>query len=141
MEWLPGIICIAVGLLWLLLRATIEKKAGAGSFWSHLVKQVAVIRNIPVIGWIWSLLPVLLMVLGVCWIVGWVPSWLKQDVATPACGSITSKPAELSPLSWPRYSCKSQSAAGESWGSCLSRAAYTEDPRRGCPGAERCCPP
>jgi hypothetical protein len=139
--WLPGILCILVGVLWLILRAIVEKKAGAGSFWSQLVKEFAVIRNIPVVGWLWTILPVLLMVLGICWLMGWVPSWLKQDVPSPACGAIRSKPPEISPLSWPRYSCKSQSAAGDAWDSCLPRTAYTDEARRGCPGADRCCPP
>jgi len=51
---------------------------------------------------------------------------------------------ERSPLAvpeWNRWSCMSKPEAGQQWKHCLRRKDYSDRPRDGCPGRQRCCPP
>jgi len=56
------------------------------------------------------------------------------------CGKPNTKSGFQQPAGWDQYSCKSQSQAGGSWGSCLSRSDYSNTGGTGCPGTEKCCP-
>jgi hypothetical protein len=57
------------------------------------------------------------------------------------CGDGSIAGAFASPPDWPAWSCRSRVAAGERWGACLRREAYSSEAGRGCPGNQRCCPP
>lgn len=144
--WIPGAILLAAGIAWLTLRVTIEKKAVTGSWWSHLVKELAIIRDLPVIGFIWRLLPLLLITAGVLWMSGLRPPGMGGDERqgpnrTTLCGDPEARPETLKERAWREYTCTGRKEAGASWPRCLPRGAYTTQAGRGCPGRERCCPP
>lgn len=59
-----------------------------------------------------------------------------------ACGADdATRPESVPEDDWSNYTCAEESDAGAAWDSCHAREAYTETPARGCPGAQRCCPP
>lgn len=85
------------------------------------------------------------------------PTWNAREVPpplpapTPArivpaegglCGFGPSPVGVSSEAEWSRYACRSQQELSPgTWGRCLLRSAYTDEAGRGCPGAQRCCPP
>lgn len=143
-SWVPGALLLAGGVAWIALRVTIERKAVTGSWVSHLIRELAVIRQLPVIGLVWRLLPLLLITAGILWLSGVRPPGMGDggEASRPSshCAVPSHRPASVPAASWSDYRCESQSQAGDRWSQCLSRSAYTEAPGRGCPGAERCCP-
>lgn len=142
--WVPGAVLLAAGLVWIAVRVTIEKKAVTGSWLSTLIRELAVIQQIPIIGRIWRLLPVLLVVAGILWLVGVRPPGMgggESSDSSTLCGVDSSRPDAISKTAWSSYECAGESDAGDHWGQCLSRSKYTSEPGRGCPGAQRCCPP
>jgi len=98
-----------------------------------------VIRNIPVIGFLWKLAPVLFLVGGVLWLLGFRPPGVETPRPPTACASSSATPKEVTSEAWQGYECKTKSGAKD-WSQCLSRSAYTSNAQRGCPGAQRCCP-
>lgn len=57
------------------------------------------------------------------------------------CGSDQAETRHSLSPGWESHRCLSRGEAGEElWARCLSRPEYTDEPGRGCPGAERCCP-
>lgn len=60
--------------------------------------------------------------------------------AASHCGHADAAIAAAPPVAWSSWLCLTREAAGPRWPSCLPRKAYTQDPARGCPGEERCCP-
>ena len=142
-SWVTGVVLLVAGLGWIVLRVTIEKKATTGSWWSHLIRELAVIQRLPVIGLIWRLLPLLLVAAGILWLSGVRPPGMGDGAEAPSslCGSASHPPEGVSESAWTEYRCRGQSEAGDSWGECLRRSQYTTEARRGCPGAQRCCPP
>jgi len=141
--WGFGVLLLVCGVGWLVLRATIERKASMGSWWSHLGKQVGVIRDVPVVGVVWRVAPILLIAAGVAWLLG-----LRPPGFTPApaerlptlCGDVAARPTSIPEVEWTRYTCTGRAAAEARWPLCLDRAQYTIDAGRGCPGKARCCP-
>lgn len=141
-SWVPGALLLGAGVLWIALRVTVEKKAVSGSWLSHLIRELAVIRQLPVIGLIWRLAPLLLVAAGILWLTGIRPPGMSggERDSSSLCGAASSRPDEISETAWSAYQCRGERDAGERWGQCLSRSGYTDEPGRGCPGAQRCCP-
>lgn len=144
-SWVFGAVLVAIGVAWIVLRVTIETKAVTGSWLSHLIRELAFIRRLPVIGLIWQLLPLLLVAAGILWLTGVRPPGMSDAPSVPSapsslCGSASHRPDAIEAAAWSEYQCRAASEAGERWSECLGRSQYTDAPRRGCPGAERCCP-
>ena len=141
-SWVPGAVLLAIGVVWIALRVTIERKAVTGSWVSHLIRELAVIRRLPVIGWLWQLLPLLLIAAGIVWLAGVRPPGMSGGGGSGSlCGDPSSRPATIAESAWESYECRGEAEAGDRWSQCLGRSRYTDQARRGCPGAERCCPP
>ena len=69
------------------------------------------------------------------------PSSERTAADTPPtlCGAADARGAASRP-EWSRWSCLPEAEASN-WRTCIARSEYADDPRLGCPGAERCCPP
>ena len=141
---LTGILLVLVGAGWIALRVVIERGANQGSWLSHLAKQFAVIGHIPLVGFLWKVLPVLLLAGGVLWLAGVRPPGLgggRSRSAEPVmCGAAAARPETVPAAEWSAYACRTRAEAGSAWAACLPQSAYAGD-GRGCPGAARCCPP
>ena len=66
----------------------------------------------------------------------------RPAVASGRCGEARARiPDGLTTEDWGQFVCVGQEQAGDRWGSCYPRTAYSDSSGDGCPGAERCCPP
>ena len=140
---LIGILLVLAGAAWIALRVIIERGAGKGSWLSHLAKQLAVIGHVPLIGFVWKILPILLLAGGVLWLAGVRPPGFGgagRKAAPTRCGKVEAQPPGVSAEAWTSYACKTRAEAGDDWAACLPKSAYAGD-GKGCPGAARCCPP
>ena len=139
---LTGIVLVLVGLGWMFLRVVIERGAGQGSWLSHIAKQFAVIGHLPVIGFLWKVLPILILAAGVAWLFGVRPPGFggRSRSSRPAmCGAAEARPSEVPASEWSSHTCKTRQEAGSAWSKCLPQTAYAGE-GRGCPGTARCCP-
>ena len=140
---LVGILLVLAGAGWIALRVAIERSASKGSWLSHVAKQFAVIGHIPLIGFLWKILPILLLAAGVLWLAGVRPPGMgggSRSSRPAMCGAAEARPSDVPESDWGSYSCKTKGQAGDDWPACLPQSAYAGD-GRGCPGAARCCPP
>ena len=141
---LTGIALVLVGAAWIALRVVIERGAGKGSWLSHLAKQLAVIGHVPLIGFLWKILPMLFIAAGVLWLAGVRPPWMdggrSRSPAPTMCGAAQARPPQIPADAWSGYTCRARTEAEAVWAECLPQAAYAGG-GRGCPGAARCCPP
>jgi len=68
-----------------------------------------------------------------------VPS--QTPVFTTHCGQTgVNPPDDVSTSDWASYGCADEAIAEDDWSRCFRYSEYTDDPDRGCRGAERCCP-
>jgi hypothetical protein len=146
--WWIGVLLIVAGVGWIVLRVVIERGAQKGSWFSHSVKQVSVIGQLPLIGLLWRLLPFLMIAAGIAWLAGYRPFGLGRPShpAAPAppptrCGDPAATPSQVPASEWSSYRCKTQAQAGAAWTRCLSQTQYAGPGGAGCPGTARCCPP
>jgi hypothetical protein len=136
-SWVPGAALVGIGVGWQVLRLILSRTRGL----STLSKPLRAIRYLPIVGLLWRFFPQLLMVGGIVWIV----TAFDDEGSAPAapaslCGATESRPESIAEGDWSRYRCRGEAAAGDRWDRCLRRSRYTDLSKRGCPGAERCCP-